>query len=491
MGIAKLYGQSGSGGKINGIIQDYYAYAGENISAGDFVEFINGVAGQTTETSSDTFVSDVTNAGYLISATKLDDTRIFITHGGGDTDTNLLYLYGVVCTINGSKITTGVDTQLNSKMYSGARHLSSVTLEDNKVFIAHRFGSSGSLSGTICTISGTTITVGTTKELIGYSASTEGISCVKLAINKVFIAHGYNSYLYGVICAINGNTISTNTDIQLSTTVGTSEYISTTGLDENRIFIAYRYSNSYNLYAQVCTISGTTITKGTEKQLTSTTYSGYVISTTKIDNNRVFVAHNSSTSYYLYALVCEIDETIINPGVDNMLDSQNSSAQRLATILVDADKIFLVHTHTQNQFYLCARVCRISGNTITNGARKTLINETFSASGLSAIFYNNSIFLAHSHTNAYHLYAQLFGVDEASNIPTNQIVINEYETQVRKATTPDIYGVAKTSGEGGDETGHKDIIRVYQPYPEKRLVMADGNILTTSNGDVFLLKEAI
>ena len=37
----------------------------------------------------------------------------------------------------------------------------------------------------------------------------------------------------------------------------------------------------------------------------------------------------------------------------------------------------------------------------------------------------------------------------------------ETETQVRKATTSDIYGVAKTSGEGGDSTGHKDMARIY------------------------------
>ena len=37
----------------------------------------------------------------------------------------------------------------------------------------------------------------------------------------------------------------------------------------------------------------------------------------------------------------------------------------------------------------------------------------------------------------------------------------ETETQVRKATTSDIYGVAKTSGVGGDETGHKDMVKIY------------------------------
>ena len=57
MGIAKLYSQSGAGDKINGIIQDYYAYAGENISAGDFVEF----------------VKDETLAVEFISSTDLED----------------------------------------------------------------------------------------------------------------------------------------------------------------------------------------------------------------------------------------------------------------------------------------------------------------------------------------------------------------------------------------------------------------------------------
>lgn len=51
MGIAKLYGQKASGTNINGILKDYHAYAGENISAGDLVEYINGIASKTIELS--------------------------------------------------------------------------------------------------------------------------------------------------------------------------------------------------------------------------------------------------------------------------------------------------------------------------------------------------------------------------------------------------------------------------------------------------------
>ena len=78
MGIAKLYGQKASGININGIIKDYYAYAGENISAGDLVEYINGVAGQTTETSANTQLSNVSHTADVVSAVKLDDSRVFI-----------------------------------------------------------------------------------------------------------------------------------------------------------------------------------------------------------------------------------------------------------------------------------------------------------------------------------------------------------------------------------------------------------------------------
>lgn len=35
---------------INGVIESYYVYAGENVNAGDFVEFIEGIADKTSTT---------------------------------------------------------------------------------------------------------------------------------------------------------------------------------------------------------------------------------------------------------------------------------------------------------------------------------------------------------------------------------------------------------------------------------------------------------
>ena len=80
----------------NGIIESYYAYAGENISAGDFVQFING-AGETIDygTSVDTQVNTGKNTSKIMSAAELSDNRVFITYGNDST-----YLYGVIITIN-------------------------------------------------------------------------------------------------------------------------------------------------------------------------------------------------------------------------------------------------------------------------------------------------------------------------------------------------------------------------------------------------------
>ena len=60
------------------------------------------------------------------------------------------------------------------------------------------------------------------------------------------------------------------------------------------------------------------------------------------------------------------------------------------------------------------------------------------------------------------------------------IELDETGTQVRKTTTSDIYGVAKTSGAGGSK------ISAYV-LSDETYVTADGKTFETSNGDLFLL----
>ena len=157
-----------------------------------------------------------------ISMVALSDSKVFIAYRYSSGD-YYYYLYGLVCTISGTAtITPGTNTQLSSH-YSTSTwsvSISAVALSDSKVFIAHNIGTSDSsvyyLYGVVCTISGTTITPGTRTQLSS-GGSFSGLSlaaAVALSDSKVFIAHDFKgaSYLYSLIATAQVKTISNKAD---------------------------------------------------------------------------------------------------------------------------------------------------------------------------------------------------------------------------------------------------------------------------------------
>ena len=492
MGIAKLYSQSGSGGKINGIIEDYYVYAGEKVSAGDFVEFINGVASQKTETSVDTAIKDTgASTAYYISAVALDDTRVFIAHT--IYENSIYVLYGVVCIINGASIIVGTDTLINDRR-NCQYPISTMLLQDGRVFVTHTGSNTANgsgysfLWGVLCEVSNNVISVNQKQILVNdtvYSNSSK-----VLPNGSVFIAHRYgtSNYIYGMIVEISGTTITTKTDTQLyGGSNQSATELSTVLLDKERVFIINGYSSNYRLYGMICTINGTTLTAGTNTSLISTNYSGRALSSDKIDTNKVFISHEYDSG--LYGIVCSVSDTTITKGTDTRIFNYVSTVS--STLTLATNRVLIVGINNTTDYKMFGVICDIENNTITRNTPTIMNPNSYTGSRTSPVLLRNNVFIAHSYNSVDKLYAQMFGIDKINNTPTNNVTIKDYETQVRKATTSDIYGVTKSSGVGGDETGHKDIIRVYQPYPEKRFVMADGNTLVTSNGDVFLLKEAI
>jgi hypothetical protein len=495
---AKLYGQNKGGMSINGIIKDYYAYAGEQISAGDLVEFINGVAGQTNYGQSiDTQISSESLTGARMSAIQLDENRVFIAHSYSSN----YHLYGIVLTINRITITYGTDTQLSSTNGSGTC-ISAEVLGNGNVFIAHRSDNvtrQSYLNGIVCVINGTTITAGTDTRLTSTAATGNTISTVLLQDNKVFIAHSESSdyyYLDATICTINGTTITAGTITSISATKYTGYAISAVKLDDNRVFIAHSYASNYVLYAIICKISGTTITKGSTKSLASNaTNEGSTISAIKIGDNKVFVAHSHDTSSYLNAIICNISDTTISIGTDTALSNLSISGTSISTELLPNGKVFIVHSNTG--YYLYGMICAVDGTTIINGEDTQLSTVEQGGRWISSLLLSNGkVLIPHSASTSstWCLYALICGVDETNNVPINNIILTDYETQIRKVTTGQFDGIAKTSGTGGDDTGHKDLVSIWtlSTIAEEgtEFSMADGNMLYDANGDIFLVKEA-
>ena len=297
----------GSAEVVNGVIEYFKAKSG-TISANTFVEFVNDISGGLSlGEETQLFASNQSQ----LSAVALDDSTVFIAFKSGS------YLRGVVCTISGTTITAGTDTQLSTiSMYSYGP-VSAVALDDSTVFVAHRVGTtaaSATLYGVVCTISGTTITAGTDTQISTGAGSYSAASAVALDDSTVFVAHrnndGTNNTLYGVVCTISGTTITAGTDTQLSTnSISTSQsYVSAVALDTSTVFVAYaNAANSYH-YGLICTISGTTITAGTDTQLSARSGSHYAVSAAALSTSAIFVSYRVGS--YFYGIIAQGSTTI-------------------------------------------------------------------------------------------------------------------------------------------------------------------------------------
>lgn len=461
---AKLYGQNKGGMSINGIIKDYYAYAGENISAGDLVEFVNGIAGEFDYGESvATQLSTETNSGYAISAVQLDDNKVFIAHNYGSS----YYLYGMVCIINGPTIIQGTDTVIASIKEAGTA-ISTCLLPNGSIFIAHSDNSAASirLNGIVVTISGTTITTGSDTILVNSTRAGYTISTYLLPNGNVFIAHslGDNYYLYGLVVSISGTTITTGADTVLNSTKYAGQIISTCLLLNGNVFVAHSYGSSYYLYGIVCSISGTTVGKGSDTVITNSSNVGRAISACTLENGNVFIAHSYGSNYYLYGIICSTNGTTITKNTDTALETGGYEAEKVLTRVLKEDKVFVTKCHLADASRLWASICTINNTSITIGTTVRLSDARGSGNAMSSILLNNgTIFMAHNHTDGTnYLYAQIFDIDETNNILTKHIITIEYETQIRKVTTGRFDGIAKTSGNGGDDTGHNDLVSIYQ-----------------------------
>lgn len=483
---AKLYGQSKSGLSVNGIIKDYYAYAGENIKAGDLVEFINGVAGEVDYGESvATQLSTETNSGYAISAVQLDDNKVFIAHNYGSS----YYLYGMVCIINGATIIQGTDTAIASIKEAGTA-ISTCLLPNGNIFIAHSDNSASNirLNGIVVTISGTTITPGSDTILVNGTNAGSTISTCLLPNGNVFIAHSYSGnsgtyYLYGMVVSINGTTITPGTHTSLVATKYAGYAISTCLLPNGNVFIAHSYGSNYYLYGIVCSISGTTVGKGNDTVITDSSNVGRAISACTLENGNVFIAHSYESNYYLYGIICSISETTIVKGTDTALEAGGYEAAKVLTMVLKEDKVFVTKCHLADASRLWASICTINNTSITIGTTVRLSDARGSGNVMSSVLLNNgTIFVAHNHTDGTnYLYAQIFDVDETNNIPTKHIIAIGYETQIRKITTGRFDGVAKTSGEGASGYTEQEVAKTGNAFPTSGWIEEVANTKYSTN----------
>ena len=494
--ISKFPGGGGTG--IQGIIENYYVYAGSNVSAGDLVEYINGIASQTTETSVDTQLSSIEKTGSAISAIKLDDSRIFIAHSYGKN----YHLYGMIVSINGDIITTGTDTELVTRTYAGTT-ISTELLSDGRIFIAHsRDGDENYhyLYGIIVTINGTAITHGADIALSYNTATGNSISTQLLPNGNIFIAHSLNTnsggyYLYGMIVTINGDIITTGTDTKIVDVTYTSNVISTELLSSGNIFIAHSRGTGYDLYGIVVTVSETNvIVNGSDTVLSTIDYTGWDISTEILSNDNILVTHSSGRDSIgldlnINGIIVVVNGTNITKGTDTVLKTATGYVSRsISSQLLQNGNVFIACPVFNNKTqYLLGMIAIINNTSIVVGTDVILITNIWDTVPVSTeLLSDGRIFISHGYSNKYYLSAQIFWIDEENNVPTNQIKVQTYEQQVRPATSSKFDGVAKTSGVGGTSTAHNQQVSIYTK-PKRQ----NYKLKFTASGDISSIENCV
>ncbi len=444
-----------TGINIDGIIEEYQVASGGNVNAGDFVKFVKGYR---TITGTDTMINNEEKSGNSISAIALSEDRVLLACRNNNTDG---YLYAMLLNINNTNITVVTTPLIGMYKYHSGYVVSIVKLSETKAMIVHSYDTDNYLYGIVCNVSNTSITTGNDTQLsdVKYSGST--ISAVALTDNKVFIAHSYRAstsyssyyYLSGMVCTISGTSIAVGPDTQLSTEEKSGVGISAVALTDSKVFIAHNFGSGigYNhLYGMLCTISGTTITKGTDTQLSTANYTGTITSAIKLLNNKVFIAHNYNNNYadkdnYLYGIVCTISGTTITKGTDTQLSAIIHSGFGISVISSSDTKVTIMHSYDTN-YHLYAIVCNISNRSITIKNDIQLSDVKYSGVRISATALDmNRTFIAHSYTTNYCLYAMIGNIEEITEIAKLQNI------------TGRIAGVSKMTGSAGEQ------IEIYTP----------------------------
>lgn len=456
-------------------------------------EYVAGIDTQIT-TDSETINS--------ISVFVLNNTKIFIAIHYSSS------MYGVVCTINGDNIIVGTKTLLVNK--NGGI----VKLSENQLFISYissdyrLYGKIVDIAENIITVKGGSLPIGS---LIHSNSPTPII--VQLSSNKVFIVHNANNQItgsiYGVVCTISEDTITNGTDTLLTNGYG----FNAIKVANNKVFIYWCYSNRI-ARGIVCSVSNTTITTGSTTQILSSEALSSNVSINLLEDNKIFIGHSDSSSYYpIYGRICTISGTSISLGTDTKLHSSGvgiSAGYRMVVKAMSSNRIFITYTTgTNNTKELYCMICDISTSITVVTKDRKLSNKTFMSDSsdyfslnLTSISYDKICVLfkyrSVAGSNPVNLDMIICEVDadglvkikerivisdEASSIqntigictPKGNIFVGyvylSYSAYIKMMKTvnsvlpiispdDDIYGVAKTNATEGDT------IDIYRPYEE-------------------------
>jgi hypothetical protein len=423
--------KGGGGAKIDEIIEQFTVAAGQTITAGKFVDYIN--TGSFNQGNATIYHSATVTEQYA--AVSLSEKRVLVVY---KTSNPTAAGTAKVLQISGTTITSGDAFVFNN---ANTSEFSLATLDSTRVVVAYRnSGDSNHGTAKVLSISGLTITA-PSAAFVFSSANTYFISPKTLDSTRVFVAYrneGTNGEGRARVLSISGTTITAPTASFLFS-ASTIVNLSIVALDAFRVFLAYGASNvSGRGIITILNVSGTTIS-GTNTSLFTTGSLAYT-SVTKIDSGKVVICYrdNGLDSHGFARAVSILGSSgaIFTQGAtftfqSSAVDYVNSNAYYISPNLIENSKIIVSYTSSNTAV---TRILNVSGLTITAYTNSFVFNNETTAFNHPIIITNNSrVLFLYSNQSNYHLSAKV--LEEAKQIVNN--------------TNEKPFGLAKTNGTAG------------------------------------------
>ncbi len=452
-----VHNQKGSG--VLGDIINSYVAANETIEAGSFVEFVNGLASGSILTTSPKSLGCNTSAGTDYEAELLSENKVIVAYYDY-LSTTTRYLRVRIITINKNAISLGAEYTLNAV---ASTSIQIEVLNPNSAIIIYTgyddgYRNYGYTVGINITDDGvvTPSNIATISTSVAYLYSFE---LCKLTETSALVVYrdSSNSYIRGAVISYtsSSNTISVGS-IRTIYSYAADDF-NLGRLADNELIFIHTVTDSRDMIATNLTISGTTITKSFTATLatkanngdTEPACEGIVV----LSSDRFLIRYSSKNgeSAVECYIVYKIFDSKFVPGNKVYASSLYGSLNRM--VQMDENTIFSFYD--EKYWILDIRdtyISLVGEGTLPHTSisydgtqfQKVAPNRIFFVTDISGHFEGATIVV-----DGYKL--------------TNEIIEGTFETQVRKATTSNVNGVARTTGTGGSRTAHGQSIQVYVP----------------------------
>ena len=387
---------------INGLLQQYKVSSSGEISAGDFVKFVNNIEpdkGLTTvkkvkngeieifengayygEYEIDKSIFDTTtniNTTDEIKAVQLDKQRALIAYRDSSNESAGT---AIIATVKNGKVSYGSKYVFNTNTVGD---IGLAVVDEDKVIIVYSDkGNENKGTVTVLYTSADSIKVG--NSMVFNDGTTLLNKAIGIGDGKAFVAFKDNINSGAGVAIV----ITVDSENKIGTTNKTVfnnqsiNYLDADKLDTNKIILSHSAGTGYNGSVNVVTVSGSGISVGTTYSLntdiTGDKQDRKYLSVTAVNEKTIVAAYNytmviSEVEYnYCTAVIGSVDGNAIKFGTKEILCTNTYTTGITTSTMADNTVIISYQAYSEGYYYLYSSIVKAYNGTLTTSLASTV-----------------------------------------------------------------------------------------------------------------------